>query len=73
MTTTETSTLVAERAEDGGWGVHALELPGVAAFGPTKDAALAAWDEALDLHAEAGPVQPRSDVHVERRTVHRAG
>lgn len=72
-TKSETYTLIAEQAGDGGWGVHAVELPGVVALGPTRDEALSAWDEALALHAEAGPIVPREDVFVERRTVTRPG
>lgn len=70
-TTRETFTLIAERADDGGWGVHAVELPGVVSLGRTRDEALARWEDALALHAEAGPVELRQDVFVEQRTIDR--
>ena len=44
--------VVIERAEDGGYGAWAPDLPGVAALGDTQDEALAEMRKAIEFHLD---------------------
>ncbi|MCW2944355.1 MAG: hypothetical protein JWR24_1072 [Actinoallomurus sp.] len=45
--------VVVERADDGGYGAYAPDLPGCVALGETEDETLVLMREAIELHLEA--------------------
>ena len=59
--------VIYEQAEDGGWGAHSPDVPGVFALGQTREEAEARMTEALSAHLEhlrergESPPEPRTD------------